>query len=590
MRILLFFIVGLFSFFYISELVNRLFKKPLPSLIGLLFILSGTLAILFGANLLYSPMNILAGVFLLGSGFGLSLYHLLTRRYFFSEKIELNFIRKHKNWLERALEILPGAVTWVALTSPFWLSLTLPFAVAYLVILADIYWLINAVKTAVFIFIGYRNIEHAKKQPWLNKLQSDFPSEWKNYYHLLLVPTYKESLQVLAPAFDAIAGSSYPKNKIFLAVGFEERDDLQKIEETTKYLKQYSEKIAGVFTTTHPFGLTGEVPGAGSNRNWMVKNAMVELEKLKIKPEQVIVTTLDADFVIHREFLAGALHKYLSTPATIRDKRTYTGAFFYYNNYWQTPAPMRILAIGTAFWQLSEMVLSDKYQNFSSFSINMQALLDIGLWMPDKVNDDSGFYWKAYFHFKGDYRVIPHYLPINADAVLDAGLFKTFQNQYLQLKRWAYGVEHTPYVVKQYFNRTDIDFWDKTDKLLFMLWGHLRWAILALFVTFGGLLIPVLSPDYKQSVVAVNLPIVSSWILTAAFLGLFSTVFVHEKTVPQRPKKWGLFKRVWSYVQFLLVPIAVVTLSTLPAIDAQTSLMFGKKLEFRVTNKARIRA
>ena len=77
----------------------------------------------------------------------------------------------------------------------------------------------------------------------------------------------------------------------------------------------------------------------------------------------------------------------------------------YYNNYWQAPAAMRLIASGTAFWQLAEMVGSDKYINYSSLSMNLQSLLDVGLWIPNKVNDDSGFYWKAYYHFNGDYKV-----------------------------------------------------------------------------------------------------------------------------------------------------------------------------------------
>ena len=233
------------------------------------------------------------------------------------------------------------------------------------------------------------------------------------------------------------------------------------------------------------------------------------------------------------------------------------------------------------------MAGSDKYMNYSSMSINLKALLDIGGWIPDKVNDDSGFYWKAYYHFNGDYKVIPHFLPISADAVQDTTLLKTFQNQYFQIKRWAYGVEHIPFIVKQYFQK-EIDFWDKTDKLLFKLWGDLKWGFLAIFVTFGSLFIPLVNPNFKESVLSVNLPIVSSWILTAAFFGLFATIFVHEKTVPKRPRNWGIFRIIWSYIQWLLIPIILITISSLPAIDAQTSLMFGKKMEFRVTTKTRL--
>lgn len=588
MRILLVFFIGFLSFFYLSEILSRITRGlRLYSVGGLILALSGLLIGFFGRTILGEGINVLAAFFLVGSGLGLIVHHLLSQHFILFEKLEREFVLRHENAFERFLEILPGSLTWLALTSPIWLSFTLPYAVAYLILIADVYWLLSALRIGVLIIIGYRKMDFAKKQDWLNLLKANYPKDFNKLYHLVLIPTYKEALYILKPTFETIMACNYPKDKIFLAVGFEERDDSEKIRETTKYLKKIEGKVAGIFTTIHPYGLPGEVAGQGSNKNWMIKNAVKELKKRQIKTEDVFITTLDADFCLHPQFLAGALHKYLSLPEKERDKRTFTGVFLYHNNYWQTPTPMRLMAAGTSFWQLSEMVGSDKYMNYSSMSISLKALLDVGGWIPDKVNDDNGFYWKAYFHFNGDYKVIPHFLPISGDAVQDTTLLKTFQNQYLQIKRWAYGVEHIPFIVKQYFQK-EIDFWDKTDKVIFKLWGDLKWGFLALFVTFGSLLIPLVNPTFRTSVLSVNLPIVSSWILTAAFFGLFATIFVHEKVVPKRPPNWSIFKRIWSYIQWLLVPIILITISSLPAIDAQTSLMFGRKLEFRVTNKARL--
>ncbi len=587
MRLILMFVIGLLSFFYLSMIFQTIIKKIRYSIIGLIFIIISMFLGFSGNLIFYGGVNILLALFLAGAGVGLLFHHLLSQKFILFKDLETKFVLKHENGFERFLEILPGSMTWIALTSPIWLSFTLPYAVAYLILIADVYWLFHALKIGAFIIIGYKKMEFAKKQDWLNKLNTDYPLEWKKYYHLILIPTYKEALYILQPTYNALINSNYPKDKIFLAVGFEERDDPEKIKETKEFLETIDKKMGGIFTTVHPYSLEGEVPGQGSNKNWMIKHIIPALAKKGIKIEDVYVTTLDADFVIDRQFLAGSLHKYLSTPVEERDKRTYTGVFLYHNNYWQTPAPMRLMATGTSFWQLAELASSDKYINYSSMSISLKALLDIGLWMPDKVNDDSGFYWKAYYHFNGDYKVLPHFLPISADAVQDTTLFKTFQNQYLQIKRWAYGVEHIPYIVKQYFTR-DLDFWDSTNKVLFKMWGDLKWGFLAIFITFGSLFLPIINPDFKASVLSVNLPIISSWILSAAFLGLFATIYVHEKTVPKRPANWSLFKKVWSYIQWLLVPIILVTISSLPAIDAQTSLMFGKRLEFRVTNKARL--
>ncbi len=581
------FFIGLMSFFYLSTIFQVFIKKIRYSFLGLILIIIGTILGFSGNLVLYGGVNVLLAFFLIGGGLGLISHHLLSQRFILFKDFEKEFVLKHENGFERFLEILPGSITWIALTSPIWLSFTLPYALAYLILIADAYWLLNALKIGALIIIGYKKMEKARGINWLNLLQKDYPDKWDTYYQLILIPTYKEALYILKPTFNAIITSHYPKSKLLIAVGFEDRDNPQKIKETTKYLKTIEKKIGAIFITTHPYGLAGEVPGQGSNKNWMVKHIVPQLTKKGIKTEDVYVTTLDADFTIHREFLAGSLHKYLSTPISERDKRTFTGIFLYYNNYWQAPTPMRLMATGTSFWQMAELVGSDKYINYSSMSLSLKALLDIGLWIPDKVNDDSGFYWKAYYHFNGNYKVIPHFLPISADTVQDSTLLKTFQNQYLQIKRWAYGVEHIPFIVKQYFTQ-DIDYWDNTDKVLFKIWGDLKWGFLAIFVTFGSLFIPIINPNFKASVLSVNLPIISSWILSAAFLGLFATIYVHEKTVPKRPANWSLFKKIWSYIQWLLVPIILVTISSIPAIDAQTSLMFGKRLEFRVTNKSRL--
>ncbi|KKS13541.1 MAG: hypothetical protein UU67_C0022G0007 [Candidatus Daviesbacteria bacterium GW2011_GWB1_41_5] len=597
MRFIAVFLVGGLLAFYVTEVLSQIFKKIHPnplnfnihhSILGPVLFLAGITSLLWGQIILGSPNNLLLAILLFGAGLGIIFHHLLVESFIFSEKAEKDFIAKHDKGIERLLEIFPGGLTWIALTSPIWLSFTLPYAVAYLIIIADIYWFITAMRIAILIFIGWRKMDFANKQDWLKKIKQDFPAGWEKYSHFFVLPTYKEGLEVLKPAFDAIVNADYPKDKIFIGVGLEERDDPEKITAVQKYWQENARKIGGAFVTVHPYGLPGELAGPATNRNFIVNNAAAEFKKRGINVENVFVTTLDADFVIHHEFPAGALHKYLSTPKNIRDKRSFTGAFLYNNNYWQAPTPMRVLAAGTAFWQLSEMVGSDKYINFSSLSINMRSLLNIGLWIPNKINDDSGFFWKAYYFYKGDYKVIPHFMLISADACLDISLWKTFKNQYLQLKRWAYGVEHMPFIIRQYFSNKDLNFWDKTDKLFFITWSYFKWGTLALFVTFAGLFIPLINPGFSQSAVAYNLPVLSSWILTGAFLSLFSTYFVHEKTVPPRPRNWSFLKRLWSYLQWILVPIVLVTITSIPAIDAQTTLMLGKYMEFRVTNKARL--
>ena len=51
----------------------------------------------------------------------------------------------------------------------------------------------------------------------------------------------------------------------------------------------------------------------------------------------------------------------------------------------------------------------------------------------------------------------------------------------------------------------------------------------------------------------------------------------------------GINKNLWSYIsqplEFLLIPVVGFFFSALPGMDAHTRLMFGKYLEYRVTEK-----
>src|SRR3990167_2241384 len=199
MRIILVFFAGFLFFFYSAEIFRRLFKGFRYSLLGILVILTGLFIGIFGKIYLPQGVNVLTAFFLIGSGLGLTVHHLLSQRFIVFPKLEKEFVLKHETKIERILEILPGLMTWIALTSPIWLSFTLPYAVAYLILIADVYWFLSALRIAVLILIGYKKMEQAQKQNWLNLLKKDFPNDSNKFYHLILIPTYKEALYILTP-------------------------------------------------------------------------------------------------------------------------------------------------------------------------------------------------------------------------------------------------------------------------------------------------------------------------------------------------------------------------------------------------------
>ncbi|MDQ2965968.1 MAG: hypothetical protein M3R57_08990, partial [Chloroflexota bacterium] len=63
-------------------------------------------------------------------------------------------------------------------------------------------------------------------------------------------------------------------------------------------------------------------------------------------------------------------------------------------------------------------------------------------------------------------------------------------------------------------------------------------------------------------------------------------IYVEERIAPPRPASWGVIRRSLSGFQWLLLPIVGLIFSNLPALDAQTRLMTGRYLEYRVTEKS----
>ena len=489
-----------------------------------------------------------------------------------------------RSWIERFYEMVPGLITWLVLTSPLWLSLNLPTAMAFFILVIDIYWLYRALKTAILSLVGYRKMKSALAVDWRQKLKEEYPTEFGEIEHLFIFGSWQERGYIIETNLQAIADSDYPMDKVRVVVALEERDTEEIKAEKRAVAERFKDKFANIYITEHPDGIEGEVIGPGSNRSWAMKHLLPQLQQ-ELDFDKTILTTLDADFVVHPRFLAGMTYKYLTTPNP--QKRSFQGMFIYSNNYWQAPAAMRIIASSIALTQLSEMVESWKYVNFSSHSINLQTLIDLDFWTTDHVNDDSHLYWKAFYHFDGDYEVVPHWLPIYADTVLDDTLLKTIVNQYKQLQRWAYGVEHRPFIFQNTIEAKKIPLIRRLERLFYVMRADLVWATAAYITGFGALIALLVNPEFGETVLGRNLAFYSGLILTVAVLGLIPAIFLNYRLFPKVPDSWGRLRSFLAYFQVVLSPFVLVTFGSAPAVDAQTRLLFGKYLTYRVTRKYR---
>ena len=130
-----------------------------------------------------------------------------------------------------------------------------------------------------------------------------------------------------------------------------------------------------------------------------------------------------------------------------------------------------------------------------------------------------------------------------------------------------------------------------TKKLFFsfnQLEGFWAWATNSFILFLLGWLPPLLGgKEFGSSVLAHNLPYVTRIIMTLAMFGLITSAIISTSLLPPRPPGHHFRKYFWMILQWALVPVTIIFFGSIPGLEAQTRLMFGRYMSFWVTPKYR---
>jgi len=493
-----------------------------------------------------------------------------------------DWIIKHDRQVQRLLEILPGLISWNLILFPYWGIFVIPTAVAYFILLYNIYWFYQSFQIAITAIISHFKIQASINYNWLSDLES-FP-DWKKINNVVIIPTYKEPVYILERTLTSLAKQDLPKKQITVVLAMEkgesEADRLQKVQ----ILKEkFNNVFANFFITVHEL-IPGEVAGKASNERyaalWLKKEY---IDKNNININYLTVTSCDADHKYHPKHFSYLTFKFLDNPE--RYRRFWQPAVMFYNNIWELPAITRVPNTLSSIWNLSQLPRRDRLINAQNYSLSFKLLDEVGYWDPDKIPEDWGIFFKAYYKMRGKIEVEPIYLPLHADAAQSNSFIKTLKNQYEQYKRWAWGVSDDPWIIKNYFLTPGMNFWDKTMRLFFALWSHLLWPVNWFVITIGLTLPTLINPAFGRTTLGFMIPKVSSFILTLALSFLLVMLIIDNIYKPKKPEGYPVWKAILSPLEFVLMPIAGFFFSALPGLDAHTRLMLGKYIEYRVTEK-----
>lgn len=482
---------------------------------------------------------------------------------------------------QRVWEILPGALSWSILVIPSLLSFWHPEATAIFVLMYLVFWWLFKMLPFITILIGaYKRLRRDLKIDWQNRLDK-LGKHGEEIIHLVIVATYKEDLPILETTIQALKDSSLSGGQVIVLLATEERDKIRARQNTEALKKKFAKHFLAFWATEHPANITGEVKGKGSNIAYAGHQAVPLIKKLGLKPENVLVTTLDADHRVDPKFLAALTYTYLTTPEPLN--KTYQGLPLYFNNIWDVPFVVRMLAMGSSFWQMIESIRSYRLRNFSSQSQSLAALLKTDFWSNQTIVEDGHQYWRSYFTFKGNYSVVPIFVPIYYDAVYAENLPLTYRESYLQQRRWAWGCSDIPYVMPRLWKMREIGLGDKLTQTFRLFDGYITWAVGSLLLAFVAWTPVWFNHGFQLSVFGSNFPSVYRAILAIATIGTIVVLTVSTLILPPYPRKRRLILD-WILTP-LVTPFAHIIFGCIPAMDAQTRLMLGKYLEFRVTPK-----
>lgn len=553
-----------------------------------------------------------------------------------SRTVPFEFSHKTKTseeyFWERLFCALPAVLSWGILISATVFSFTQPLIAAIFIIALDIYWLMRIFYMTIFLVLAYGILAVEKETDWiarchelesgetvlpglrakrrkalrarkirqffvlnnqirtLKKIFRNRPviPPFDSIYHVVIIAASKEGREILEPGLKALTRSQFPSSRLLPVLAVEARAGESHTRIAHELKKQYQSHFFDFLVAEHPDGIAGEARVKGANVTYAAKEVAHFLEARKIPFKNVIVSCFDADTVASPEYFTALTYHFMRHPK--RERASFQPIPVYHNNIMQVPAFARVLETGSSFFQLIEATNPEKLVTFSSHSMSFNALVEIGYWPVDMISDDSAIFWKALIHYGGDYRVVPMYVTLSMDVASAGTLWKTLVMIYRQKLRWAWGVENIPIVFRAFLKENRMSWWKKFRYVAKLLEMHISWSTLGFLITFIGWLPGIAaSREFSSSVLYYNSSRITGLIFNLASANLIVTIILALLLLPKEVGRMPLRKRLALASEWLLIPFIFTFLSSMPALDAQTRLARGVRMEFRITEKGRSR-
>src|SRR5712691_9525166 len=486
----------------------------------------------------------------------------------------------------RIFEVLPPALAWVAITSPAWAAIIAPQILGYFLVAFSGYWLWRSVEFAVGLLIGLARMHLAQRRDWAEA--GSRLTGFERLHHVALVPTYKESDEILSETLEHLARQTLPRERVGVVLAFEQRDP-EGLARAERLSQRFAHRFGQWLVTVHP-DVAGEVKGKSSNLAWAARRVEEELIATgKLDDTDLLVTVCDADSRVDRQYMAALGQQVLSN--TYGRLHMYQPAVLFYANYTHLQLPLRAVSSVFSLYSLARLAASHRLIPQSTYSLSWWAAQHVGFWDVDVVPEDSHMFFKVWLHLGKRVRTRAIHLPVYADAAEGVDLWKSASSTYQQIRRWAWGVSDVPYLTLRTLRAQHIPWHLRFARVGWYIEEHLLWPSHWFLLTLGGLLPPLLNQGYyAHSTLGVWQTMAFSTLLGLCLPSLILAIMADVWLKWRSGDGSNVFTLLSGVIGFPLLPLTGLAMVALPALDAHTRLLFGRSLAYQVTEKAPRRA
>jgi cellulose synthase/poly-beta-1,6-N-acetylglucosamine synthase-like glycosyltransferase len=483
---------------------------------------------------------------------------------------------------------LLGLLSWAVLAFCLISLILTPPLLLNVARLVAIYMMVRFILFTVFYLAGLLKIRSAEKQAArgpLRGLSSDEIARFQALHHLVVLPNYKEPVEVLRRTIASLAVQPQASTHITLVLGMEAREPgaLGKAEALRS---EFEGVFHSMLLTVHPSDLPGELPGKATNETWAVRQARLRLvDHLGIPASQVVVTVVDADSLLHPHYLIELTRQFVLDPR--RFSLVWQAPVLLDNDIWRTQAVIRLLTFFSNAISLGDY-FNPLEANFpySTYSLSLQLLDEGHYWDPTAIAEDQDLFLHLFFAKGGNASIRHIYLPVHGNPVYGASFRDAVGIFYSQKLRQGLGGAEIGYILQKWASPPGTPFLPKFIRFFKLLHDHLFFSTAGFLVTLGTILSIILDHTAVITLPPHNFAPLLFTILNSLGGSTLLVVWFTERLRLSRGRAdWSLKTLLGEVLAWVIFPVLFFLLMNLPGLLSQTQMLLGRPIPYYRTPK-----